>query len=169
VHDEIERLVGHLRERMRRVQPHGDEQRAHLALKVLVHPFAVGRLAIPVRDDFDAVLLEGGHQLVVVQRVLAAHQIVRGGGQCREGVDRVRALEVAALHGGEVGRGAHFEKLVQVGRHDAQVAQALQQGHVRTARPVEHPLVESQDAVVAVQEGDAGCVGHQDDTRMTEG
>ena len=46
---------------------------------------------------------------------------------------------------------AYLKKLIQVGGHDAQVAQPLQQWHVRTNRPIKHTLVKGQDAVVAVQ------------------
>jgi hypothetical protein len=48
--------------------------------------------------------------------------------------------------------GPNFKKLVQVGRHNAQVAQALQQGDVLAVRPVEYTFVESQNAVVSVKQ-----------------
>jgi hypothetical protein len=83
-HDEVERLVGHLRKRVRRVQPDRNQQRPHLALEILAHPFALRRVALAVRDDADAVLGKGRHQLVVVERVLARHQRVRRLGQALE-------------------------------------------------------------------------------------
>jgi hypothetical protein len=46
-----------------------------------------------------------------------------------------------------------LEKFVQVGRDDAQIAQTLQQGHIGAVRPIENPLVESQNAQVTVQQG----------------
>jgi hypothetical protein len=59
-HDEVQRLVGHLRKRVRRVQPHRHQQRAHFALEVLVDPLRWARVAVAVRDDFNALLLEVG-------------------------------------------------------------------------------------------------------------
>ena len=53
-----------------------------------------------------------------------------------------------------MGLGAHLEELVEVGRDDAQKAQPLQQRHLRATGPVQHPLVEGQDAVVPVQQLD---------------
>jgi len=61
-------------------------------------------------------------------------------------------LALAALGSGQVRGGAHLEELVEVGRDDAQVAQALEQGHVGAHGPVENALIEAQDAVVTVQE-----------------
>jgi hypothetical protein len=61
---------------------------------------------------------------------------------------------VAGLRRRQVGRGAHLEKLVEVGRDDAQKPQPLQQRHVRALGPVQHPLIEGKNAVVAVQELD---------------
>ncbi len=55
-----------------------------------------------------------------------------------------------------MGFGADLEEFVQVAGDDAQEAQALQQRHLAPAGPIQHPLVESQDAVVTVQQRDAG-------------
>jgi hypothetical protein len=48
--------------------------------------------------------------------------------------------------------GADFKKLVQIGRHDAQVAQTLQQGDIGAPSPVQNPLVKAQDAFIAVKQ-----------------
>ncbi len=102
--------------------------------------------AFAVRDDAYAARREGGHQRVVVQRVLPLHQLV---GLGREGFQGGRG--VAAIGRREVGRGPHLEEFIEVGRHDAQIAQAFEQGHVIARGPVQHTLVEGEDAVVAVQ------------------
>jgi hypothetical protein len=141
-HDEVQRLVGHLRERMRRVEPHGNQQRAHLALEILADPLALRRVALAVRNDVDAVRGKGRHQLVVVQRVLARHERVGRLGQPLERLHRVGALVVAGAARDQVRRGTDLEELVEVGRHDAQVAQPLDQRHLGPVRPVEHPFIE---------------------------
>jgi hypothetical protein len=48
--------------------------------------------------------------------------------------------------------GADFKKLVQIGRHDAQVAQALQQGDIGAPSPVQNPLIKAQDAFIPVKQ-----------------
>jgi hypothetical protein len=158
-HDEVERLVGHLRERVRRVEPDRNQQRAHFALEILADPLALRRVALAVRNDVDAVLCKRRHQLVVVERVLARHQRVGRLGQPLERIDGVGALLVAGAARDQVRCRAHFEELVEVRRHDAQVAQALDQRHRRAMGPVEHPLIERQDAVVAVQQRERGRRG----------
>jgi hypothetical protein len=47
--------------------------------------------------------------------------------------------------------GPNFKELVQVGRHNAQVPQAFEHGHFGAVRPVEHPIIESQDAQISLQ------------------
>ena len=149
--DEIERLVGHQRERMGRIQPDRDQQRPHLALKILLYPAALLGCALAVRDDANALRRKRRHERIVVQRVLACHQILRLGHERRERGHGVGPLGLATLRRRDVRRGAHLEEFIQVGRDDAQVAQALKQWHIAAASPVEYTLVESQDAVVAVE------------------
>ena len=48
--------------------------------------------------------------------------------------------------------GADFKKLIQIGRDNAQIAQALQYGHILTRRPAQNPLIESHQAVVAIEQ-----------------
>ena len=45
----------------------------------------------------------------------------------------------------------HLKKLIKVGGNNRQIPQPLKQGHVGSARPVKHPLVEGKNAVVTVQ------------------
>jgi uncharacterized protein YjlB len=90
----------------------------------------------------DAVRRKGRHQLVVVERVLARHQLVGRLGQPLERFDGVGALVVAGAAGNQVRRSADFEELVEVRRHDAQVAKPLDQRHPRPVGPVEHALIE---------------------------
>jgi hypothetical protein len=81
--------------------------------------------------------------------------IDQGMGALTDAVMAVRAegARVLALaRGTQMQFGAHLEKLVQVGRHDAQVAQALQQGDIGAPSPVQNPLVKTQDAFIAVKQ-----------------
>lgn len=73
-HDEVERLVRHLRERMGRVQPHRHQQRLHFLDEELLDPAALARIALAVRDQLDALLLQQRQQLVVVDGVLLGDQ-----------------------------------------------------------------------------------------------
>jgi hypothetical protein len=150
--DEVERLVRDLGKGMSRIQPYRNQERLDLALIVVVHPFALCRVALAVRNDVDALAREGRHQLVVVERVLPPYQRMRHLGQALEGLHGVVALVVACGIGDQVRRRPDLEEFVEVGRNDAQVAQALDQRHFRAVGPVEHPLVEGQDAVVAVEQ-----------------
>jgi hypothetical protein len=47
---------------------------------------------------------------------------------------------------------AHLEKFIYVRRHDAQIAQAFDQRNIHPMRPIQHPLIESQDAQIAIQQ-----------------
>ena len=78
-HDEVQRFVRHLGERVRRVQADGYQQRAHLAHKILMHPATLGSVALTVRDDAHPFTCQRRHQRIVVQGVLAFHQVVRLG------------------------------------------------------------------------------------------
>ena len=158
-HDEVERLVGDLREGMRRIEAHRHQQRAHLALEILVHPLLLRRVAVAMRHDLDAFLRERRHQLVVVERVLPLDEPVRGDRELLEAAHRVRPFELAGQGGRHVLGGPDFEEFVEVGRDDGQEAQPLQQRDGVALGPIEHPFVEGEDAVVTVQEGEHRHVG----------
>ena len=74
--DEIERLVGHQRKRVRRVQAHGHQQRAHVVLKKVLHPSALLRIALGVVDDLDAFALQRRHHFIVEHLVLLVDEFV---------------------------------------------------------------------------------------------
>ncbi len=154
---------------MRGIEADGDQQRTHLGLEILAHPGALGRIAIAVRDDRDALAGEGGREVVVVEGVLPLDQLVREGRKLLEAAHRGRTLGLARERGRQVIRRAHLEPLVQVGRDDGQEAQALQQRNAWPLGPVQHPFVEGEDAVVTVEEGKhrRGGVAHGDVVRMT--
>jgi hypothetical protein len=124
--DEVQRLVGHQRERVRRVQPHRHQQRPHLLLEEARHPGALRLVALGMVEHEDALLAQRRHQLVVEQRVLLVDQRVRLVG---DGVE-VGSAALAGLHRLDGVGQPHLEELVEVGRHDGEVAQPLQQRHV---------------------------------------
>ena len=140
--DEVQRLVDDLREGMRRIQPDRRQQRPDLALQVLVHPFALGGVAVRIAQDHHAAPGKRRHHVLVVEQVLAAHECL-GPRQDRPVVRRGRSRPVLAHLLGEVGQ-PHLEELVEVGRDDADVAQALGERHVVPRRHREHPLVERE-------------------------
>ena len=114
-HDEVEGLVGYLRERVRRVQPHGYQQRPDLPRKVLFDPAPLRRVAIPVGDDFDTAFFQRRDQVIVVQGVLAGDQSVRRLRQPGERSHREQAFGVFALVGRQVRLSPDLKKLVQIG------------------------------------------------------
>ena len=149
---EIQRLVGHQGERMRGVEADRHQQRLHGAVEVLADPVPLRAVALAMRDDADAVLGQRRQHLVVEDRVLPVDQRVGRGCNALEAVDRIGAGVAAAPVGLQVGCRADLEEFVQVGRHDAQVAQPLQCRNVIAMGPFEHALVEGQDAGVAVEQ-----------------
>jgi hypothetical protein len=62
---------------------------------------------------------------------------------------------------------SRLEELVEVGRHDGDVAQALQQRHVGAQGLGQHPTVEFEDGSLAIEQGQSkggycrGNVGHR--------
>jgi hypothetical protein len=102
---------------------------------------------------------ERRHQHLVVERVLARHQVMHLGRERLERGHGVEPLGFSVFDRVDMRLRAHLEKFVEVRRDDAQKAQALEQRHVVAHGPVEHALVEGKDAVVAVEQGD-GLYGH---------
>jgi hypothetical protein len=152
-HDEVQRLVGDLREGVGRVQADGHQQRAHLAAKEVGHPLALVGVAVGVVEDVDAGLLKRRRDHLVEDLVLIFDQAVAF---ARHLVDVGRvdagARGAGSLH--HVGV-AHLEELVEVGRDDADVAQALDERHVFALGLGQHTPVELQDGLLTGQELDA--------------
>ena len=144
---------------MGRVEPDRNQQGAHLAQEILLDPLALRRVALTMRDDFDAVLLQGRQQRIVIKRVLALHQRVQRHGQALKRTHRITSLAVIGAFGSQVGGCPDFEKFIEVGGHDAQVAQPLQHRHVGPRSPAENPLIERDQAVVPVQQLGVTCLG----------
>ena len=147
-HNKVERLVGHHREGMRRIQTHRHQQRANLAPEIALHPSALLGIALAMGHDLDALVLELPRQGVVVKRVLTFDQLVGCGRKLDEDGIR-RAATARCAH---VRRHPDLKKLVEVGRDDAQIAQPLEQGHVLTGDHGQHSLVKGQNAAVAVKQ-----------------
>jgi len=148
--DEIERLVGHQRKGVARVQAHRHQQRAHLGREEALHPGALGGVALGMVQHHDARALQRRHQHLVEQRVLLVDEFVRRAGHCRQvsagdaGSGLARGLD-------DVGH-AHLEELVQVAGDDGDVAQSFEQRHVLALGLCQHAPVELQDRTFAVQQ-----------------
>jgi hypothetical protein len=69
-----------------------------------------------------------------------------------EGLYREVAPLIFALVGGQMGLRSNLKKLIQVGRHDAQITKTLQQRNVFTISPIEHSLVERENTVISIQQ-----------------
>ncbi len=110
---------------------------------------------VPPHDD-DALVLEGGLDLLLVDRRLHLHQLV---GHQADLVEDLARLEP----GGRPDRQARgdpalepghtdHEELVEVGGEDGQESRALQQRHRLVGRQLQDPLVELQPRDLAVEE-----------------
>lgn len=68
--DEVQRLIGHLRKRMRRINTNRHQQGFDLAIEVGLNPLPLRTVALAVREHADALFLEGRQQQLVVEPVL---------------------------------------------------------------------------------------------------
>jgi hypothetical protein len=149
-HDEVQRLVGHQRKRMRRVQAHRHQQRPHFAFEEARDPAPLSVVAPAMADDDDAGRGQRRHDLVVEDAVLVGDQRMRGGSH---GL-RVARRDARAGHAREfqhVGV-ADLEELVEVRRHDGDVAQALEHRHVGALRLRQHAAVELEDRTLSAKQ-----------------
>ena len=137
---------------MRRVQTHRDKHGPHLALKILLHPDPLCGRTLVVRQKPQSLRGQGWEQLVVVDAVLALDRIVQKFGKFLETLLAVRPAMVVGFGGAQVQLGAHLEKLIQVGRDNAQKPQALQERNIFALSPRQNPQVEVQQTLVTVQQ-----------------
>jgi hypothetical protein len=153
---EVERLVQHARERMRRVQADRGEHRHHFTEEVRAHPFLLRWRPVVATQEADALGGELRQQLVVEQPVLALDQLVRALRDHREQLARRNAVGLGTDRAERdlllQPADADLEELVEVARHDAQVAQAFEQRVLRVLRFLEHTRVERELAQFPVQE-----------------
>ncbi len=152
--DEIQRLVHHLRKRVRRIQTDRRQQRAYLALEVLFDPGPLCRRAFGVAQHDDALARQRRNDLLVIDLVLPVHQPVRPLCDVRERLPQRRCLiDAAGLpHLAHQFGNADLEEFVQVRRHDAHVAQAFGQRHRGALRQRQHAFVERQVRQFAIQQ-----------------
>ena len=146
--DEVQALVGHQREGVGRVQGHGHQQRAHLGLEEAGHPAPLAVIALGVVEDANPLFGQGRHHFIVEQPVLLADE---GVSLRREVGELLPGLALRALANQfQPVRKAHLEELIQVGRNDGDVAQALQQRHIGALCLGQHTAVEGQQGSFAI-------------------
>jgi hypothetical protein len=61
-------------------------------------------------------------------------------------------MSMPILHGTQMQRHANFEEFIQIGRHNAQIAQPFKHRYIGALGPGEHTLIECQGAVVAINQ-----------------
>ena len=137
---------------MCRIQAHGNEQGTHLPQEILAHPAPLRGVAFTMRNDLDAVDFQCWQQCLVVQRVLPLHQVVQSVREAFKGIRRVGSLAIVRALRRQMGLSAHFKKLVEVGRNNAQEAKPLQHRHIGARGPAENALIKSDQTVVTVQQ-----------------
>ena len=131
---------------MRRIQPDRQQQRPHFALEKSLDPAVLRQVALAIGQDSDADLGQRRYQFVVVQRVLRVHQCVRFQADLAANEFGQRIGFRHRIRGAGAQHGANLKELVQVGRHDAQIAQAFQQRHIGALGPIQHAGVEREQA-----------------------
>src|SRR5450830_1235969 len=142
---EIQALVEHLRERVRRIKADGREQRPHILFEVLFDPGALRVVAVFVAQQVDALVGQLRQDVLVEQFILARHDLVAfhaGALQRRAQFGRVDMFALDAI--GEQAGDAYFEKFIEVAAADAQIAQTLEQGKLLVFRLRQHAPVERQ-------------------------
>ncbi len=139
--DEVEGLVQHLRERVGRIEPDRRQQRLYFAHEVLAHPCPLGLVALGVVQHDDVAPLKRWPNRLVEQRILLVHEGVRPLHDFGIGVSERRGASGLANFLAEVGN-SHLEEFVEVGGHDADVAQSLCQGNSGSSCHGQHAFVE---------------------------
>ena len=153
---EVEALVQHARERMRRVEADRRQHRQQLAEVAIADPLALLRRPFLAAGEDHAFTRERRQyhlvqELVLVgdQRVrLAAHRLEHFGGAPRIRAGIVQAELDALLETGD----ADLEELVEVRRDDGDEAQPLEQRHRVVGRLRQHAAIERELAELAVDE-----------------
>jgi hypothetical protein len=149
--DEVERFVGDLRERMRRVETDRHQQRPHLGLEEGADPALLGGVAVGVVEDADAAFGERRHHLVVEDGVLLVEERVRRRGE-RLDVGRRRAAVGPPRRLEAIGE-ADLEELVEVRRDDVRHRSRFEQGHIVTTRLGEEHGLKLEHRAFAVSQG----------------
>ena len=155
LHGEIQALVEHARERMRRIQADRREHRHHLIEEIIADPGALRFVEVVAAQKAHPGFFQLGQDLFVEQPVLALHHLMRDAADRDEHVARIHAVGPGAgqidadrlLQLGD----ANLEKFVQVAADDAKKAQAFEQGRVRILGLGQHAAVEFQDADFPVE------------------
>ena len=140
---------------MRGIQTNGREYRHQLTQKVLVYPFALLRCPRRATQKPNALLSQLRQNHLIEHLILLIHQsmYLRG----HQPIGLLRGFAINA-DGGRLSanllldpRHTNLKKLIQVTRHDAQKAQALQQRHALILRLRQHPPVKREQAQFTVQ------------------
>jgi hypothetical protein len=137
------------------VQPDGGEDGQQFAVEIVFYPFALlGGPGVAAVEE-DVFFCQCGQQFFVEDAVLLADDVVRFFGYSGDGFGgRVPGLEnlsgIGACFLFQIGH-ADFKKFVQIGRDDAQKAQAFQKRDTRILRLGEYAPVECQKAHFAAE------------------
>ena len=74
---EIQALVEHARERVRRIEPDRRQYRHHFAQEEILDPVLLRLIPVGAAQELDALLGQRGNELLVEQLVLARDKLVR--------------------------------------------------------------------------------------------
>ena len=155
--EQVQALVVNVRERMRRVDGQGCQDRVDLAVKIVVEEGILSRCELAGRADPDAVLAEFWVNLLKPGLVKPSHEVMGAAGDFQQLRQRAHAvgrhvlgLEVLVKLGLQAGD-AHLEELVEVGGADRQELEPVEQRVGRVARLLEDSLVKIEPAQLAIE------------------
>ena len=153
-HD-VQRFIQQLRERVRRIDRQGSQNRPNLAVIVMLQEFQVRGLKLLETAEGDSSFGEGGLQFFAPAAILHLDHATDALGDGAEGLGGGEAIDSAfhdvrfdlLFHAGD----ADFEELVEVRAADAKELHPLEQRGFRIERLVQDPLVELQPAQFPVE------------------
>ena len=156
-HDrEVERQVGHVRERVPGIDRERGQHREDSVVEPLGQdrPFLVVELA--PADQLDAFGPQPGDDRVDELLLLLADELADDVADDGELLARQAAVGGRLGHAGgglvEQARDAHLEELVEVAREDRQEPHLFEQRHIGVAGELQHARVEREPAELAVEE-----------------
>ncbi len=159
---EVEREPGDVGERVGRVDRERGEHGEDVVGEEEVERVAVGLVELVPAHDGDALILESRPHVVLEDRGVLVHQLVREPG---DPLDQLARLEAGRGPHGEAGGDPPLEAgdpdhevLVEVAREDREEAGPLEERHVGVHRELHDPLVELQPGQLTLEVAVGGQV-----------
>ncbi|OIQ67347.1 hypothetical protein GALL_510740 [mine drainage metagenome] len=166
LHREIQALVEHAREGVRRVEADGGQQRRDLGIEVMLRPFGLRRSPVGGEINADPLLFQFRQYRLLQHPILVGDQAVRTLGNDGQDVACQHAVRCSRqrvrFHHVLQRRHPGFKKLVHIARHDAEKPQPFEQGIGVVERLKQHAAVEFESAQLTIEQARCGGgMGHE--------